>query len=84
MGSWRSLFKIRPFLRKHRLIFFAGIIGILLSSLLTIPVPYLTGRLIDKVFLENKSVHDLFLYIGVIAILYLLIMAFQSVHRTFL
>jgi ATP-binding cassette subfamily B protein len=72
MGSWRSLFKIRPFLRKHRLIFFAGIIGILLSSLLTIPVPYLTGRLIDKVFLGNKSVHALFLYIGVIAILYLL------------
>lgn len=43
-----------------------------MSSLLTIPVPYLTGRLIDKVFLGNKSVHALFLYIGVIAILYLL------------
>lgn len=72
MGSWKSLFKLRPFLKKHRLIFFAGITGIILSSLLTIPVPYLTGQLIDKVFLGNKSVHTLLLYICIIAILYLL------------
>ena len=64
--------KLRPFLRKYRLIFFAGVVGILLSSLLTIPIPYLTGQLIDKVFLGNKSIHALFLYIGIIAVLYLL------------
>ena len=70
-GSWKSLFKLRPFLKKYRLILIAGIAGIILSSLLTTPVPYLNGQLVDKVLLGNKSRHSLFLYVGAIAVLYL-------------
>lgn len=71
-GKWKSLLKLRPFLRKYRLILFAGILGSVLSSLLSTPVPYLIGHLLDKVFIGNKSYHDLYLYIGMIAGLYLL------------
>lgn len=72
MGNWRSFLKLRPFLKKHRLILLAGIVGIVLDSLLTTPGPFLTGQLLDKVLLGNKSYHTLYLYIGVIAALYLL------------
>lgn len=72
MGNWKSLLKLRPFLKKHRLILSAGIVGIILSSLLSTPVPFLTGQLLDKVLLGNKSYNALYLYIGGIAVLYLL------------
>lgn len=52
--------------------FFTGIAGIILSSLLTTPVPYLIGRLTDKVLLGNKSIHALLIYVCVITVLYLL------------
>ena len=71
-GSWKSLLKLRPYLKKHRLILSAGIAGIILSSLLSTPVPFLTGQLLDKVLLGNKSYRALYLYIGGIAALYLL------------
>lgn len=72
MGKWKSLLKLRPFLKKYRLILFAGILGSILSALLSTPVPYLIGHLLDKVLMENKSYQDLYLYGGVIAGLYLL------------
>jgi len=54
------------------MIFFVGIAGILLSSLLSTPVPYAIGYLLDKVLMGNKSYRELYLYIGIIALLYLL------------
>lgn len=64
--------KLRPFLKQHKSILMAGIAGVVLTSLLSTPIPLLNGQLVDKVLLGNKSYHDLFLYIGGIAILYLL------------
>lgn len=71
MGKWTSLLKLKPFLKRHRPVLLAGILGILLSSLLSTPIPYLTGQLLDKVLLGNKSYRDLYLYIGGIAVIYL-------------
>ncbi len=72
MGKWKSLLKLRPFLKNYRLILLAGISGIILSSLLSTPIPYLIGHLLDKVLMGNKSSRDLYLYVGIIAALYLL------------
>ena len=72
MGNWKSILKLIPYLKKHRLILSAGIAGIILSSLLSTPVPFLTGQLLDKVLLGNKSYNALYLYIGGIAAIYLL------------
>lgn len=72
MGKWKSLLKLRPFLKKYRLILVLGIVGILISSVLSTPIPYLTGLLLDKVLMGSKSYQQLYLYIGGIGVLYLL------------
>ena len=72
MGEWKSLLRLKPFLKKYRLILIVGIAGIILSSILATPVPYLIGHLLDKVLMGNKSYRDLYLYTGAIAALYLL------------
>lgn len=81
MGKWRSLLKLRPFMKKYRLILIAGIIGIIVSSVLATPIPYLIGHLLDKVLMGNKSYHDLYLYVGIIAALYLLQYAVSLVSK---
>ena len=81
MGKWGSLLKLRPFMKKYRLILIAGITGIIVSSVLATPIPYLIGHLLDKVLMGNKSYHDLYLYIGIIAALYLLQYAVSLVSK---
>lgn len=71
MGEWKSLLRLKPFLKKYRLILIAGIAGIILSSVLATPIPYIIGHLLDKVLMGNKSYNELYLYIGIIAALYL-------------
>lgn len=72
MGKWKSLIKLKPFLVKYRLILFGGILGIITSSVVSTPVPYLIGHLLDKVLIGNKSYREFYLYICIIAGLYLL------------
>lgn len=72
MGKWKSLLKLKPFLQKHRFTLMIGVLGLLLSSIFTTPVPYLTGQLLDKVLMGNRHLSDVFLYIAVIGGLYLL------------
>lgn len=81
MGKWGSLLKLRPFMKKYRLILIAGITGIIVSSVLATPIPYLIGHLLDKVLMGNKSYHDLYLYVGIIAALYLLQYAVSLVSK---
>lgn len=71
MGQWKSLLKLKPFLHKHRFVLLLGIVGLLISSLVTTPVPYITGRLLDKVLLGSHSLSDVFAYIAALAGLYL-------------
>lgn len=71
MGQWKSLLKLKPFLHKHRLVLIFGIVGLLISSLITTPVPYITGQLLDKVLLGSRRLSDVFAYIAVLAGLYL-------------
>ncbi len=72
MGKLSSLLKLRPFLRKHWLIFWAGIIGMLVSSLSANPVPYMIGHIMDTVLIGTKSYAEFYYYIGLIAVLYAL------------
>lgn len=81
MGKWGSLLKLKPFMKKYRLILIAGITGIIVSSVLATPIPYLIGYLLDKVLMGNKSYHDLYLYVGIIAALYLLQYAVSLVSK---
>lgn len=72
MGKWKSLLKLCPFLKNYRLILLFGILGVTFSSLISTPIPYLTGNLLDEALLGNKSYVNLYIYSGIIFALYLL------------
>ncbi|MBZ9637413.1 ABC transporter ATP-binding protein [Clostridium sp. FP1] len=72
MGKISSLLKLTPFIKKHRLIFIAGIIGMLLGSIIATPIPYIIGIIMDKVLVAKKGYNQLYNYIGIIAVLYVL------------
>lgn len=72
MGKLSSILKLKPFLKKYFRIFIIGIIGMILSSIVSTPVPYMIGHLMDKVLLGKKSLSEFYFYIAIIAILYIL------------
>lgn len=71
IGPWKNLFKLVPFIGKYRLSFMFGVGAVLASSILTVPIPYLTGILLDRVLLKDKNINDMFLLLGMMAVLYL-------------
>ncbi|MBU3155655.1 ABC transporter ATP-binding protein [Clostridium estertheticum] len=72
MGKISSLLKLTPFIKKHRLIFIAGIIGMLLGSIIATPIPYIIGIIMDKVLIAKRGYNQLYYYIGIIAVFYVL------------
>ncbi|CAL81552.1 ABC transporter ATP-binding protein [Clostridium botulinum] len=72
MGKLRSLLKLKPFLQKYKLLLFFALIGIILGSIVAIPVPYIIGKIMDDVLIGSKSFNEFYFYIGIITILYVL------------
>ncbi len=72
MGSLKSLLKIIPFIKKYRLFFCIGIVGTILCSVVSVPIPYFIGYILDNVVEGSKSYKELYYYIGLIALLYVL------------
>lgn len=72
MGSLKSLLKIIPFIKKYRLFFCIGIAGTILCSAVSVPIPYFIGYILDNVVEGSKSYKELYYYIGLIALLYVL------------
>lgn len=72
MGKLSSLLKLKPFVGKAGIIFWIGISGMILSSIISTPVPYFIGRVLDTVLVKNGSYSKLYGLSGVIALLYVL------------
>ncbi|MBU3101808.1 MULTISPECIES: ABC transporter ATP-binding protein [Clostridium] len=72
MGKISSLLKLTPFIKKHKLVFIAGIIGMLLGSVIATPIPYIIGIIMDKVLIAKRGYNQLYYYIGIIAVFYVL------------
>jgi len=72
MGKLNSLLKLKPFLKKYRLLFGFGILGMIISSIIANPIPYIIGYIMDKVLIGGKSQVTLYYYVIIIAFLYLL------------
>ncbi|ACL74729.1 ABC transporter ATP-binding protein [Ruminiclostridium cellulolyticum] len=72
MGSLKSLLKIIPFIKKYRLFFCIGMVGTILCSVASVPIPYFIGYILDNVVAGSKSYKALYYYIGLIALLYVL------------
>jgi ABC-type bacteriocin/lantibiotic exporters, contain an N-terminal double-glycine peptidase domain len=71
MGKFTSLLKLRPFIRKYRLLFWTGLIGLLASSFIANPIPRLVGTIMDRILVTNKSYAEFYRYIGIILFLYI-------------
>ncbi len=72
MGKLSSLLKVLPFIKKHRFIFVIGIIGMVLCSAISTPIPYFIGHILDNTVTGSKSYKELYYYVLIIGILYIL------------
>lgn len=72
MNDLKSLLKLKPFIGKYKLLLICAILSMLLNSIISIPIPYIIGKIINDVFLGNKNLIEFNFYILVIAILYIL------------
>jgi ABC-type bacteriocin/lantibiotic exporter with double-glycine peptidase domain len=72
MSTYKNLLKIKPFIIKSKFYLILAISGMILASIIYMPVPYLTGYTIDKILLPHKSIFDLYKIVFLLSILYLL------------
>lgn len=72
MYRLNNLFKLKPFIKKHKLYFAIGIIEVILSSLASIPGPYIIGYLMDEILLLKKNYNEFYEYIAIIAVFYII------------
>ncbi len=71
MGKYSSLFKLKDYIKKCKFNFFAGIIGMIICSIMVTPVPYLMGYIIDKILIPHKSYMELYKIIMILTLLHL-------------
>ena len=72
MGSYSSLLKLKPYIKKCKYWLLVGIVGMIICSVIYMPIPYLMGYIIDKILLQHKSHFELYNYTALLALLYIL------------
>lgn len=72
MGKYSSILKLKPFVEKTKKWFIIGILGIVVCSVLYAPIPYLTGRIMDDIFLKSQDAKEFCKIILFIFFLYIL------------
>ncbi|EET84217.1 ABC-type transport system,membrane ATPase component [Clostridium carboxidivorans P7] len=72
MGGYNNLLKLNTYIKKCKFNFFAGIVGMIICSIMYTPVPYLMGYVIDKVLIPHKSYMELYKIIAVLILLHVL------------
>lgn len=71
MGKYSSILKLKPFIIKTRKWFIMGAVGIIVSSILYAPIPYLTGKIMDDIFLKSQDIKKFCEIILIIFFLYI-------------
>lgn len=72
MGKLRSLLKLKPILKKYKLLLVCSVFSVMICSLIAIPIPYITGKIVDTVLIKSKSLRQLYIFIFCLAILYIM------------
>lgn len=72
MGKFKSLLKLVPFVKKYRIFFIIGSIGIIFSSIISTPIPYIIGFITDKILIARQGYNEFYKLLALIAILYIL------------
>ncbi|MBX4265669.1 ABC transporter ATP-binding protein [Clostridium estertheticum] len=72
MSNYNNIFKLKPYIKKYKLWFWSGIVGMIICSAIYMPIPYLMGYIIDNILLKHGSYNDLYIVITGLALLYIL------------
>ncbi len=72
MGNYKSLLRLIPFMKKYSMAFIIGTIGIIISLVIATPIPYVMGRIVDKVLIAKHGYNEFYKLIAITAILYIL------------
>lgn len=71
MGKLKSILKLKTVMMKHKLLLIVVLFGVIAVSLIGLPIPYLTGILVDDVLVGNKKMSTFCYFIVLIGILYI-------------
>ncbi|ASZ16943.1 multidrug ABC transporter ATP-binding protein [Bacillus cereus] len=83
MIKYKNISFVFPILKKTKFLFGAGIIGMIISSILTAPIPYLIGQTIDDVLLTNKNYNELYKISILLAAIYVIRYFLSIVYQYF-
>lgn len=72
MKNLKSIIKLKYYIKKCKVWLIGGVIGMVICSLVYVPVPYLTGYIIDNILLKHGSYRELGKIISILALLYIL------------
>lgn len=72
MGNYSNLLKLKPYIMKCLPWFIGGILGMIICSIIYVPIPYLMGYIIDKILLKQGSHIELYKFGAILAVLYIL------------
>lgn len=71
MRDYKLIFKLKNYIKNCRIYFIIGIISTIISSVIYLPIPYLNGYIIDKIILEQKDKKKLYMFITLLAVLFI-------------
>lgn len=72
MENIKTVLKLKPYIKNYKMWLIIGIIGLLTCSLIYIPVPYLTGYIIDHILLKHGRYAELYKLIAILSLFYIL------------
>lgn len=72
MGNLSSILKMKPIIKKYSSLLVGALIGMILSSVIILPIPLLMGKILDEISIYDKKIRDIVLFFVLIAGLYVL------------
>ena len=80
---YKSISFLFPILKKSKFWLIIGIIGMIISSLITSPIPYFVGQVIDKALLTKKGYSELYKITLILALIYVIRYILSIVYQYF-
>lgn len=71
MGKITSIFKLRSILKKYKGLLVFDLLGVIFVSAVGIPIPYITGKIVDGVVTNNGKLKILLALCSMLLVLYL-------------
>lgn len=80
---YKNMSFLFPILKKSRFWFIIGIIGMIISSLITSPIPYFVGQIIDEILLTEKDYSELYKITLILVLIYVVKYILSIIYQYF-